>query len=48
MADVLMYYNDVLLRYHVTAEEISEVYRKKHSLDMARDYKQEYNELYNG
>ena len=48
MADVLMYYNDVLLRYHVTAEEISEVYRKKHSLDMARDYKQEYKELYNG
>ena len=48
MADVLMYYNDVLLRYHVTPAEISEAYRKKHCLDMARDYKQEYEELYNG
>ena len=48
MADVLMYYNDVLLRYHVTPEEISEAYRKKHNLNMARDYEQEYKELYNG
>lgn len=48
MADVLMYYNDVLLRYHMTPEEISKAYRKKHSLDMVRDYKREYKELYNG
>lgn len=48
MADVLMYYNDVLLRYHVTPEEISEAYKKKHKLDMSRDYEQEYKELYNG
>lgn len=48
MADVLMYYNDVLLRYHVTAEEISEAYARKHDYDMARNYQKEYKELYNG
>ena len=48
MADVLMYYNDVLLRYHVTPEEISAAYRKKHELDMVRDFELEYKELYNG
>ena len=48
MADVLMYYHDVLLRYHVTAEEISEAYTKKHGIDMARDYTREYKEQYNG
>lgn len=48
MADVLMYYHDVLLRYHVTAEEISDAYAKKHGYDMARDYEKEHREQYNG
>ena len=48
MADVLMYYHDVLLRFHVTPEEISEAYAKKHSYDMRRDYGAEYKEQYNG
>ena len=48
MADVLMYYHDILLRYHVTPEEISEAYLKKHGKDMRRDYKAEYEEKYNG
>lgn len=48
MADVLMYYNDCLLRYHVTPEEISEAYLKKHGVDMARDYTKEYEEKYHG
>lgn len=48
MADVLMYYHDVLLRYHVTAEEISEAFAKKHGYDMTRDYTREYKEKYNG
>ena len=48
MADVLMYYNDILLRYHVTPEEISHAYAQKHSIDMARNYQKEYKELYNG
>ena len=48
MADVLMYYNDVLLRYHVSADEISQAYRKKHDRNMGRDYAAEYKEKYNG
>lgn len=48
MADVLMYYHDVLLRYHVSPEEISEAFAKKHSYDMSRDYTNEYKEQYNG
>ena len=46
MADVLMYYNDVLLRYHVTAEEIAEAYRRKHAHNMGRDYRKQYEEMY--
>ena len=46
MADVLMYYTDVLLRYHVTPEEFGEVYLKKHNRNMGRDFTQEYKELY--
>lgn len=45
MADVLMYYNDVLLRYHVSAEEISESYRRKFEKNMNRDYTKEYKEV---
>lgn len=48
MADVLMYYHDVLLRYHVTPEEISNAYAKKHNYDLKRDYTREYEEQYNG
>lgn len=46
MADVMMYYTDTLLRYHVTPEEISEAYVKKHSHNMGRNYTKEYEELY--
>ena len=48
MADVLMYYHDILLRFHVTPEEISEAYTKKHDIDMARNYEGEYKEKYHG
>ena len=48
MADVLMYYHDILLRFHVTPEEISEAYTKKHEIDMARNYDREYKEKYHG
>ena len=48
MADVLMYYHDVLLRFHVTPEEISQAYADKHGYDMQRDYEEEYKEQYNG
>lgn len=46
MADVLMYYNDILLRFHVSAEEISEAYCRKHARNIGRDYTHEYEELY--
>ena len=48
MADVLMYYHDILLRFGVTVEEISRAYAEKHGYDMQRDYESEYKEQYNG
>ena len=46
LADVLMYYNEVLLRYQVTAEEISTAYRQKHDKNMRRNYSAEYKEKF--
>ena len=46
MADVLMYYNDILLRCHVTPEEIIQAYRAKHEKNMRRDYRRQYEEMY--
>ena len=46
MADILMYYHDILLRFHVTPEEISAAYLKKHHQNMGRNYTKEYKELY--
>lgn len=46
MADVLMYYNDILLRYHVTPEEIARAYIQKHEKNMGRNYTKEYKELF--
>lgn len=36
MADVMMYYNDVLLCYGISIEEFSKVYREKHQRNMDR------------
>ncbi len=36
MADVLMYYNDVLLCYGITAEELKEAYIEKFERNMKR------------
>ena len=41
MCDVLMYYNDILLRYQVTPEELAGIYEKKHRKNMRRDYQAE-------
>lgn len=46
MSDILMYYTDILLRFHVTPEELSETYLRKHTKNMGRDYSQEYKELH--
>lgn len=42
MSDVLMYYNDILLRFGITAEEISDAYIKKHNKNMKRNFSEEY------
>lgn len=46
MSDVLMYYNDILLRFHITAQELSDAYIRKHNRNIGRNYTQEYEELY--
>lgn len=45
MSDVLMYYNDTLLRYGITSDEISAAYINKHNKNMKRDYQGEYKKL---
>lgn len=36
MADVLMYFNDVMLCYDISPEEFASVYRAKHERNMTR------------
>ena len=36
MCDTLMYFNDVMLCYHITPEELQDVYLKKHARNMKR------------
>lgn len=36
LADVLMYYNDVLLCYGITAEELKQIYAEKYRKNMKR------------
>lgn len=43
LADVYMYFNDVMLRYGVTPDEISFAYLKKHCKNMGRDFEAEHN-----
>ncbi|MCT4660430.1 MAG: hypothetical protein N4A40_01115 [Tissierellales bacterium] len=45
MSDVMMYFTDTLLRYDISAEEISEAYVKKHCKNQGRDYSNEYDKL---
>lgn len=45
-ADVLMYYFDTLLRYHVTPQEIAQAYKEKHNRNLQRDYKKEYKDKF--
>ena len=48
MVDVLMYYTDTLLRYHVSPDEIAEAYHQKHATNMGRNFTAEYKEKYHG
>lgn len=42
LADVLMYFNDVFMRYKIAPEEISDAYVKKHLKNMKRDFDDEH------
>ena len=44
LADVLMFYNDVLLCYGITADELREAYIKKFKKNMKRYYEYKYSE----
>lgn len=46
MSDVLMYYLDTLLRYGVSAQELSDAFLQKHAKNMGRDYAAEYARKY--
>ena len=46
MSDVLMYFHDTLLRYGISAEEISNAYIEKHERNMGRNYTEEYKNKY--
>lgn len=45
LGDVLMYYMDILNRFHITPGELSKSYVKKFEKNMIRDYEKQYNEL---
>ena len=38
LCDVQMYFNDILLRYQISPEDIATAYARKHSKNMGRDY----------
>ncbi len=46
MSDILMYYTDILLCFHVTPGEFAQAYHCKHNRNMHRNYTEEYKELY--
>lgn len=41
-----MYFNDILLRYGISADEISSSYIDKHKKNMERNYDKEYKSKY--
>ena len=44
-ADVLMFMNDALMCYGITAEALSAAFLKKHKKNMGRDWEKEYSDL---
>jgi NTP pyrophosphatase (non-canonical NTP hydrolase) len=45
LSDVLMYFNDMMISYGITPEEISQAYIEKHERNMKRNYSAE-NEVF--
>ena len=46
MADVLMYFTEILLCYGITPDEFSSAYIQKHLKNLGRDYTGEYQDLF--
>ncbi len=47
MADVLMYYIEVLNRLNITSEELSNAYKQKHQTNLNRNYSEDNKKKYN-
>ena len=47
LSDILMYFNDILLRYKILPKDIAEAYIKKYNKNMKRDYTAQHNDLTN-
>lgn len=45
LSDVLMYFNDVLMRYQVMPEEMSSAYTRKHERNMGRNFVAEHDKF---
>ena len=43
--DVIMYFMDVLNRFHISSQEFSDIYIKKFEKNMNRDYENQYKNL---
>lgn len=43
--DVIMYFMDVLNRFHISSQEFSDIYIKKFERNMNRDYEKQYKNL---
>lgn len=41
MCDVLMYFNDTLLKYNISSKDITAAYYKKHNKNMQRNFENE-------
>ena len=48
LSDTLMYFIDLMTCYGISAEEMSEIYIKKHERNMLRDFIKEHNEYTGG
>lgn len=45
LGDTLMYFMDVLNRFHISSEEFSEIYIKKFEHNMKRNYEKQYEKI---
>ncbi|MCL2320834.1 MAG: nucleotide pyrophosphohydrolase [Oscillospiraceae bacterium] len=46
LTNILMYFNDVLLKYGITSEEFSDIYLKKHEKNMKRNSQIEHDNYF--